>query len=250
MELGARAFWILIGAGALSGVISVWAFRRWSDSVELRAAWNRILAHLLEIQLFGSEPTLILKAQRDLMADNVRLLRALSRPMLVLLLPFAALFIALEACFGRAPLRPGQPTVVTVQCKREAGNSMPELQLTGTADMRVETPAVRVPREGQISWRVRPVRSSEGELSIRCDGRIVTKSISANSGLDWLSERRSGWAATLLHPFELPLKDPGIDWIEVDYPPAAVFQMHWLVWFLAGTLVGSSISLLAGSSVR
>src|SRR5581483_8352135 len=98
-------------------------FRRWSDTRGLREASNRILAHLLEIQLFASEPVLIWKAQRDLIADNVRLLRALSRPVLVLLVPFAALFIGLEAFFGRAPLYPGQSTVVTVQYKSESGKS-------------------------------------------------------------------------------------------------------------------------------
>lgn len=250
MELGARGFLILIVAGVLCGVVSVWAFRHWSDSAELRAASNRILAHLLEIQLFGSEPALILKAQRDLIADNVWLLRALSRPMLVLLLPFAALFIGLDAFFGRAPLRAGEATVVTVQCKSGAGERMPELLLTGTADIQVETPAVRIPREGQISWRVRPVRASDGELSIRCGDRIVTKSISAKSGLNWLSERRSGWAVTLLHPFELPLSDPAIDSIQLRYPHATVFHLHWSLWFFSGALAGSSIVLLRGLGIR
>jgi hypothetical protein len=244
VELGATALSILIGAGAFSAVLSVWVFRRWSDSVRLRAASNRILAHLLEIQLYASEPSLILKAQRELIAENVRLLRAVIRPMLMLALPFAALFIALEAFFGRAPLRPGEAAVVTVQFKNEARNSMPELQITSTTDMPVDAPAVRIPREGQISWRVRPIRDSNGELSIRCGDRIVTKSISAELGLNWLSERRRGWAATLLHPFELPLSDPAIDSIEVHYPSAAVFHMHWFIWFLAGALAGSSISLL------
>lgn len=246
VELGTKAFLILFLIGALSGLASVWCFRCWCHSARLQTAKNRILAHLLEIRLFASEPVLILKAQRDLIAENFRLLHALSVPMLILLVPFAALFVAMEATFGRAPLRSGEPAVVTVQCKGDAGKGMPNLQIASPVGIEVETPAVRIPQEAQTCWRLRPMRASAGELIIRYNNRAITKSISAKSGLDWISERRSGWAATLIHPFEPPFTDRTLQWIEVRYPYATVFGTHWAVWFIAGAFAGAPISLLRG----
>jgi hypothetical protein len=51
--------------------------------------------------------------------------------------------------------------------------------------------------------------------------------------MHYLSERRGSFANLLLRPTEAPLSDSEIDWIEVRYPPAAIFGLHWLIWFFA-----------------
>ncbi len=64
----------------------------WPDRERLRQSANRIIAHLLEIRLFWDEPSLVLRAQRDLIVENGRFLRQLILPALILSLPFAALY--------------------------------------------------------------------------------------------------------------------------------------------------------------
>lgn len=64
----------------------------WPDRERVRASANRILAHLWEIRLFWDEPSLVLRAQRDLLVENGRLLKLLAVPLLLSSLPMLIVF--------------------------------------------------------------------------------------------------------------------------------------------------------------
>ena len=162
VEFGAGALWSLGLVSVFAGVAMVYVFRRWSDQDALRGTANRMLAHLMEFRLFIDEPTLVMRAQRELLVENWRLLRLLARPSLILILPSFVLLAQLDACYGRAPLRIGHPAVVTVQVKDLGTAEVAGILLKAPAAIRVETRAVRVPRLNQISWRIRPIASASG----------------------------------------------------------------------------------------
>jgi hypothetical protein len=245
VELGVTAFWLLVGAGAFSGVASLWAFHCWSDTAKLRVTGNRIVAHLFELQLFAEEPAVVLRAQRDLLVANGELLRQVAVPSLLLVLPFSALLVTLDAICGRAPLQPGKPVVVTVQCRLQTGTRLPQAKLSAPAGIQVETPPVRVPISSQISWRIRPLRTVRGELKILLNGRSIDKSISSDCGLQWLSDSRAGSIAGFLaHPLELPYSDSAVRSISVVYPSASVFNLNWMAWFLAASFTSALVSAL------
>ncbi|MDQ2775490.1 MAG: hypothetical protein M3Y57_11335 [Acidobacteriota bacterium] len=237
VDLGAKAFWLLMGVGVLSGIVSFWVFRRWSDTAKLRTAVNHIVAHLFELRLFADEPALVLRAQRDLLTANGELLRQVAVPSLLLVVPFSILLVTLDAFCGRAPLQPGEPTVITLQC----GTPLPQAQLSTPPGIQVETPPVRVPLSSQISWRIRPLRAVDGNFQIHLNGRVITKSVSSTPGFQWLSASRAGsMAAFLLHPLEPPYSGSAVHSISVRYPSATIFNLNWLVWFLAGSLIGAT----------
>ena len=230
VELGAEAFCIVVALGASSGAASILLLRRWSDGAKLRASMNRIWAHLMEFQLFGDEPALILKAQRDLLRANGQMLRLLAIPSLILAVPFAALLVGVDTLFGRAPLRVGDATVVTIQGE----GATRELRLEAPPGIQVETAAVHIPADRQASWRVRPASPVRGDLLINYTGRVFYKAISSRPGLQWLTERR----------FVSPFSKAGLNWIEIQYPPATVFRLHWLVWFSVASLMGAGLAAL------
>ena len=142
------AFVELCVASAIYGVIATLVFRRFTDAGRLRETVNRILAHVMEFRLFLDEPRLILRAQRELIAENIHLLRQMALPCVILAIPFALLYAPLDRHFGYGPLRIGEPVVVTARGTKE---------LKAPPGIVVETPGVRVLRTGEISWRVRPV---------------------------------------------------------------------------------------------
>ena len=117
VDLGAGALWSLVIISVFAGFAMVYVFRRWSDQHALRATTNRMLAHLMEFRLFIDEPALVMRAQSDLLVENWRLLRLLARPSLILIVPSIILLAQMDACYSRAPLRVGDPAVVTVQLK-------------------------------------------------------------------------------------------------------------------------------------
>jgi hypothetical protein len=152
----------------LYGIAAVYIFRRFTDKPSIRRTVNRILAHVMELGLFLDSPSLILRAQRDLLKENLLLLRLTILPAAILALLFAILYQPLNATYGRAPLPVGEPAVVTIPIE----DKIP--QLDPPAGIALETPAVRVLHDHEISWRVRPLRPTSTNLKFRIDNRIAT----------------------------------------------------------------------------
>jgi hypothetical protein len=217
-DLGGKALWTLIPAGAIYGVAAVLVFRRFTDRPKILSSVNRILAHLMELGLFLDSPPLVLRAQVDLMRQNIRLLRLVILPGGILSLLFALLYVPLSAVYGNAPLPVGAPSVVTIQMKDRA---MPAVQLEEPAGIVVETPGVRVLQDRQISWRVRALRESTGEPRFRLANRVLTPGL-------------TGYF----------LRDPDVRSIEIGYPKADVEGAPWLVWFVAASSVSAMMAAL------
>jgi hypothetical protein len=143
-DLGGRALLTLAPVSAMAGIISALVVQWSTDAGKVRRATNLMLAHVLEFRLFLDEPTIVLRAQRDLLRANVRLLRLLILPCVILAIPFALLFGQLNALYGHAPLWVGSAAVVT--------GKAPVLNMP--PGIAVETPGVH--SKGEVSWRIRP----------------------------------------------------------------------------------------------
>jgi hypothetical protein len=253
VELGWSAFWLLTTVGLLCGIGSGWAFRAFANITKIRLALDRVFAHMLEIQLFSDEPKLVMRAQWQLIAANGRFLREIIRPSLVLLIPFALVLIAAHATFGLAPLQAGRPALVTMNYKSDH-MPPPGTELNAPRGISVETPALRVPRLDELSWRIRPARATEGVLRIHLGQSVLTKTVSSSPGLQWLSGRRPGsFFGFLRQPVEPYFSDNIASGISVEYPTATVLNQSWIVWFslafCAGALVFALLARLVTNSL-
>jgi len=115
----------------------------------------------------------------------------LLQPVMVLAIPMALLFVQLDAFYARTPLVVGNPAVITVRVKRDLYKGIPPV-LEVPAGVSVERPAVRVPGESDISWRIGRVRAVSGRLRFVWPGGVVDKTIAAGRGLRQLSGHRTG----------------------------------------------------------
>jgi len=214
VDLGLPALAALSAVSLACGVLMRWVFRKVADQAAIARRRNLIIAHLLEFRLFRDEPGLVLRVQRDIAVESLRLFRLLIGPAVVMTLPFMLLFVQLDGVFGKAPLAPGQPAVVTIGWS-DAGE-VPRLD--ATPDIVVESSPVRIAMKQQISWRFRPLRTGRSELRFIRGRDVWTKSVVAGLGLHYFTG--------------LPLPNRAVHWIEVRYAEAAVCGFHWLVWFL------------------
>jgi hypothetical protein len=206
---------ILVIIAAIYGWVAAMTLRRFSNRALVRATINRIVAHVMELQLFIDSPALVFRAQRDLVRENLRLLRLVLPASVIPAAIFVLLFPQLDAMFGHAPLRVGEPGVVTAA----AGDAHPE----APAGITVETPAVNDVHDGKAGWRVRPIGQVTGKLRIRySDGHVIARQIVAGSG--WIE----GW--------RLPFTRPGID---IPYPRRDFYGLHWTLWFFPISLAGA-----------
>jgi hypothetical protein len=229
--------WSLAAISVAFGLVTSWVFRRFTDAGAVRATRGRLQAHLLEFRLFFDEPALIWKAQKALLGDNLRLLWLLWRPLLILSIPAAWLFVQLDAVYGWEPLPLRRSAVVTVQLERTLEPADARTTLQTPPGISVETPPVRIFAERQISWRIRPVRTARGTLTVMLPGGAVEKTIAAGERTVFLARRRErSLSAFLFHPEEPRLTASNVAWVEVDYPKADValagVSLPWIAWFL------------------
>jgi hypothetical protein len=214
-----------------------WVFRKTTDLAAVRAAGRRMLAHFTEFRLFFDEPWLIWRAQKELMAANLRLLVLMLPTLLTMALPAVWLFASLDSMYGRQPLVVGRAAVVSARMDSPLEAEYAPAALEASAGIAVETPPVRSAADSRISWRVRPLRPVCGSLRFTLRGRTLDKTISAGCRTLFLPRRRSrSLVAFLLDPGEARLPAGAVAALEVDYPPAAVpfagMALPWMVWFL------------------
>lgn len=227
----------LLAVSVATGIGLLLVFRKTSDQAAIRRTKKKLQAHLLELRLYADYPAVVWRAQRRLLAENLRYMSLMLRPALVATAPMVLLLIVLDGYYGRQPLRLGEPVVVTVQMAAPLNPESPPPELETPPEIAVETPAVRAVSLGQISWRIRPLKEVSGNLSIVNGATRVTKKVNAGGGARFLSSRRvRSLTSLLLYPGELPFDADEIEWIELEYPSAGVsmlgLETHWLVWFL------------------
>lgn len=218
----------LTAIGAIWGLVAILIFRRFTNRAALRSAVNRIYAHLLEIRLYSDEPSLVWRAQKALVVDNLRFLSLIGLPVLIMAVPFALLYPQFDAIYGWAPLEVGRTAIVTAQltCKPEADA---QYILAPPPGIALESPPVRDFADSRIIWQIRPLSPVRGALRLILPDGTVTRTIAA--GDRTLSPNRRREAS-----------------IEVDYPRANVviagLSLPWLVWFMICSSAAAAMEAL------
>jgi len=219
----------------VSGVAMLWVFGRISNQEAIGRAKRRLVASLYELRLFADEPALVWRAQKELVAANLRYLALVFQPAVVLTVPMIVLLFQLESFYGLLPLPVNVPAIVSVQMKGDVSGVRP--QLLAPDGVTVETPPLRVPWEHRIYWRIRPKRELEGALRIQWTDGAIEKAVACGTTHRYLARRRvSSLFDQFLYPAEKRLHRGPVGWVEIRYPTTEIsclgIRSHWLVWFL------------------
>jgi hypothetical protein len=226
----------------LAGLAILPVFGRFSDTAGLTLAKRKIRAALYEFRLFGDEPRLVFRAQRQLLYWNAHYLGLILRPAAIVLVPMLLLLMQMDILYSHRALRVGESAIVSARIADDVNLTAvdPQLQATGAA---VESPAVRIPGEHRVLWKVRAVDAGRDLLSLEIPANSgaldpAEKSLQVGSGLHYLSnERVASFRDWLLDPAEPRLSASGpVRSIAVQYPDADFrifsFTMPWIVWFV------------------
>ncbi len=226
----------------LAGLAILPVFARFSDKAKLSLAKRKIRAALYALRLFGDEPRLVFRAQGQLLLWNARYLGLMLRPAAIVLLPMLILLFQMDVVYGHRALHIGESTIVTARMA-DAVNLSATTPVLKSDGMAVETPAVRLPDEHRVLWRVRALRSGRNSLTISVpgsDGALASaqKNVQAGSGLHYLAEKRGtsllNWLRYPAQP-SLPANGP-VRSISIQYPDANAdifgIGMPWIVWFV------------------
>ncbi len=236
----------LVAASILIGIGMLWVVGKTSNQRAIERAKKRMQAHLLEMRLYADEPTLLFRAQGNLLLDNARYVGHMLRPAAFLALPMVVLFAHFDALYGRRPLRVGESTLVAVETTLDGE----DLALSATGPLAVDSVSVTAPSAGQVAWRVRAVADGFGEVVLETSQGSFAKAAVVGGEIAYLSSSRtrSWWQRLLLAPGEARLGSSSeVVSIAIDYPPREVgfggWETHWVIWFLV-------ISILAAFLLR
>lgn len=238
----------MLALSLLASVAGLAVVKLTANAPELRRRRNRMMACILEIALFRYDPVLTLDGLRRAVAANSAYMRSLFLPLLAGLLPMALLAGQIHDWFACRPLRLGETAVVTARVDPSVDLLAAEPRLRTSEAVFVDSEAVRVPRQGEISWRVRARHEGIGWVNVEIGGQEFGKTIAVGRTMARNPEMRvvGGLAGQFLHPSESPLPANGpIRSITVGFPPREFrvggVSLNWLAAYLLSSLLFSGL---------
>jgi len=230
----------LTAVSLLTALLMLEVYKLTSNQASIRRAKDGIKAHLLEMRLYKDDLRTSLRAQAGVLKSNLAYMAANLKPLAVMIAPLVLILAQLSLWYDRAPLRPGQETLVKVELDRAYDPVTLDLGLETPAGLEVTSPAVRIPDENEAVWRIKAVAPGAGRLIVRIGGLEVGKTVAVGgAALARVSPlaSRSSFPKRVLHPGEPPLpSSTPVRSVEVLYPAARLsvlgFGVHWLVAYL------------------
>ncbi len=237
----------MVGIVAVSLVTAIGMlliFKKTSNQTALEAVKKKIHASLFEIRLFNDDLRAIMRAQFDILRNNLTYLKLSMVPMVWTLPPLVLVIAQLQFHYGYEGLAVGQETILKVALEEGAvSDSKPQIRVEAPSGLSVVTPPVWVPSLREMSWRLVAEAPGEYELTISGAGGEATKSVQVADAVVRRSPFRiRGFLNELLYPAEPPLPgDCPYESITVTYPAAEVSLLgwgtHWLIAFFILSIV-------------
>ena len=228
-------------ASLLIGIGMLWVVGKTSNQRAIERAKKLMQAHLLEMRLYQDEPGLLFRAQWRLIVSNGRYVAHMLRPAAFLALPMVILFAHFDSVYGRRPLVGGESALLVVDTDLLGA----DLSLTASDGFEVDSVSVSAPTAGQVVWRVRATRDGTGEFTLDTPAGDVTKQAVAGERQRYVSATRSNswWERLLLAPGEGRFDPVRVGAVSIAYPAREVgigaLETHWVVWFLAISILSA-----------
>jgi uncharacterized membrane protein (DUF106 family) len=235
----------LTAVSLLTALLMLEVYKLTSNQAAIRRAKDRIKAHLLELRLYKDNMRVTLRAQAAILRANLAYMGANLKPLAVMIIPLVLILAQLSLWFDRAPLAPGQETLVKVGFDKAIDPVTLDLALDPPPGIEVTSPPVRIADEHEAVWRLKAVSPGPGRLTLRIGRLSVEKAVTVGgrdlARVSALASRGNFWKR-LLYPGEPPLPaETPVRSIEVLYPAAALvafgLRIHWLVAYLVLSIV-------------
>ena len=242
-----REFPPIVGLSVLSlltGVALLLVFKKTSDQQGLEAVKRRIQGALFEIRLFNEDFRAILRAQREILRNNLTYLRHSAVPMLWTLPPLVLVMAQLQSHYGYRGLDVGSTVLLKVTYREgQAPEAKPQLQVVAPPGLRVESPPVWIPSLRELAWNLVAEEAGSYEIQFFAGLQGITKTVQVRDAIVRRSPIRvSGFLAELVYPAEGPLpRASPLESIEVIYPDAYVsafgWDLHWMIVYFLLSIV-------------
>jgi hypothetical protein len=233
---------IVCAISVVVGLLTVVVFGYVSDQHAVRIAKDRLKAHLLALRLFQDQIPVVLRAYVRILLATGRYLRLALKPLLVVIIPLTFLIAEVDRFLGMMPLQAGHDFLIKAHADNNA--SLDGLNLQLPDGLASTAPAVHVPSQGEVVWRVIGESAGRYRLKIKTSGQAdLDKSVVIGSGIPRLSPVRfkgQFWKRIFLSAEPSLPESGGVQSIEVMYPQRQInfvgLAWNWIWLFLVVSL--------------
>lgn len=236
---------IVLGISVVIGLLMVLVFGYTSDQKAIHVAKDHLKAHLLALRLFQDQITVVLRAYGRILLATCRYLRLAFKPLLFVIVPLTILIVQLDRYLGMTPIEAGHPFVVKAKVAESILN---DATLALPDGLEATAPAVHVPAENEIAWRVVALRDGDYMLNLHANSDLFSKSVRVGTGLPRLSPirlRGKLWERMFVSGEPALAADKLVEAIEVQYPARDIafagFEWNWIWLFFVLSLVAGFI---------
>jgi hypothetical protein len=237
---------LVLAISVLIGLLMVIVFRYTSDQKAIGRAKDRLKAHLLAVRLFQDQLPVVMRAYGKILRGTGSYLRLAFTPFLIAILPITFLIVELDRYFGWMPLQAAQTFLVEAQVDDPAALNEAALQLP--PELSGSAPAVHIPKENRVAWRVLAGREGQYDVHIAVAGKTVSKQVVVAPRLARISPvrlRGSFWERMFTSGEPALADNSPVRSIAISYPPRVIdfawMEWNWIVLFFVVSLVAGFI---------
>jgi len=223
------------------GLLMVVVFRYTSNQKAIHAAKEQLKAHLLAVRLFQDQLPVVLSSYGRILRGTGRYLRLALKPLLIVALPLTFLIVQLDRRFGWVPMSAGQPFLVKVRAN--GAEELAGISLQLPAGITSTAPAVHIPADSEVVWRLVAEKDGAYELSVASGSEAVSTNVLVSPALRCVSPERLHapyWERVFVSG-EPALPGGVIRSIAVAYPPRTIsflgWEWNWIWLFFVLSLV-------------
>jgi len=232
---------VVVGISLVIGLVMVVVFRYTSNQKAIHGAKDRLKAHLLALRLFQDQIPVVLRSYGRIVLATGHYLRLAFKPLLFVIVPLTFLIVQLDRYLGSMPLEAGHPFLIEV--RMDDPNALNEASLQMPDGLSTTAPAVHVPSESKVAWRVVAEKSGEYIVNVQADGQNFSKRVVVGGGLSRLSPvrlRGKFWKHVFVSGEPaLPESSP-IESIDLQYPARNIafagLEWNWIWLFFVLSL--------------
>jgi|GEM_PF-144962 len=230
----------------LTGIGMAYVFKATSSQQRIKAAKNRFKARILEMRIYQDDLFSILAAFFGSLRANLWYLSLTLKPLFIMIVPVIIIFMQMDERYARVNFSPGDETILSV---RLAGGSDPmsdAVTFECGEGVSVAAGPVRIPKLGEIDWRLRIDSPGTHTLTLSAGGETYRIPVIAEKSHRFVGAHRqaSSVIEPLLHPGLPPIpQGSAIEAVRIEYPGTSYaflyWHFHWIVIFVIYSLLGA-----------
>jgi len=228
------------------GLLMVVVFGYTSDQKAIGIAKDQLKAHLLAVRLYRDQIPVVMGSYGKILRGTGRYLKLAFKPLLYVIIPIILLMVQVDRYLGQTPIPTNAPFLMTVYTTSNVVLNDATLDLP--PEITTTAPAVHIPAENEIVWRLVGSREGRYEVKIADGGESVGKAVCIGSGLARISTvrlRGHFWERVFSSAEPALPKNSPIESISINYPDRHIeiagYGMNWIWLFFILSMVAGFI---------